>query len=81
MIFGPDWKDFFTPEEAERELKDFEFKGIGWYEEETDTLLVLDKIEGGKNTGRYRFWCWNQPGARTLFADSVSRIIHMPVRT
>jgi len=71
----PDWKAFYTPEEAECQLKDFEFKGIGWYETETDTLLVLDSTNN-----EYEFWCWNNPNARIDFANRTSEIVHMPVR-
>lgn len=83
MILDPDWKDFYTPEEAEYQFEGFEFKGIGWYETKDDTLLVLDQIpedSKSKHAGRYEFWCWNSPNSRQAFAEDISRIIHMPVR-
>lgn len=77
---GPDWKRFYTPEEAKAQLG-FQFEGIGWYETEADTLLVLDQIEEGHpNAGRYEFWCWNTSGARQRWSEWVSKITHMPVR-
>ncbi len=78
MLFSPDWKKYYTPEGAEKDLPGFEFNGIGWYDMEEDTILVLDQIEG---TGKYEFWCWNDPNARRKFIDSMSKISFMPVKT
>jgi hypothetical protein len=39
--FEPDWGEVWTAQRAEAELKDFIFKGIGWYFLSKDTLLVL----------------------------------------
>lgn len=80
LIIGPDWIAFHTPEEAEAALEGFKFKGTGWYETKTDTLLVLDIVEVGKHAGRHEFLCWNYPDARRELADRMSTITHMPVR-
>lgn len=37
----PDWGGRYTAKEAERQLKNFEFKGPGAYLTETDTLIVV----------------------------------------
>ena len=39
--FIPDWLRVWTAARAEKELKDFKFKGTGWYVTKTDTLLVV----------------------------------------
>lgn len=79
-MFDCDWTEFYTPEEAEEQLRGFKFEGLGWYETETDTLLVLDRMKAGKHNGRYKFICWNYPGARIELGDRLSRILHMPRR-
>ena len=79
---GPDWKDFYKPEEAEEQLIGFKFLGPGWYETETDTILVFSSIvQVGKHKGRYEFWCWNSPDARMRFAKWAGGMLGMPVRT
>ena len=40
-----DWDQIFTPEEAERELDGFEFRGAGWYFTDVDTVLVIPVSE------------------------------------
>ena len=39
--FVPDWQRVWTAAKAEKELKNFKFKGPGWYITKTDTLLVV----------------------------------------
>ncbi len=83
-MYEPDWKAFYTLAEAEREFNGFEFKGAGWYETTTDTMLVIEvdylSVVRDEET-LFAFWFWDSPDARKMFADSVSHIIHMPVRT
>lgn len=71
-----DWKMMQTPEAAEMQLHEFVFKGIGWYETDTDTILVLP----APITGYYDFICWNQPNVRENILKQMNEVILLPVR-
>ena len=76
MVFNPDWTSEFTPEDAERELKGFKFKGPGWYLTNIDTLLVVP----AKFKGAYLFYVWNQSVWGGTVGQSVNGLVNVPTR-
>jgi hypothetical protein len=69
--FFPNWDQILTPEEAERELNGFEFKGPGWYYTDTDTVLVIPM-----DKEYFRFCVWGDCDPTSAFRW----IINAPIR-
>jgi len=69
----PSWTQVYTIAEAEEQLKDFKFKGPGWYKKGEDTLLVLPNDPKGTT---YLFAVYNYRDARVSFQN----IAALPVR-
>jgi hypothetical protein len=51
----PDWRRLLTPDDAERELEGFVWRGPGWYINDNDSLLVFPS----PLSGEYWFWVYN----------------------
>lgn len=67
----PDWTATMTIQQAEKELVDFQFKGIGIYQNKDDSLLVLPT--GDDNY--YRFFVYN---GRNLI-EICRSILELPI--
>lgn len=81
MMFGfptPNWKQTWTVEAAERELKGFKFTGIGWYITASDVMLVIPGGELTAETKRYEFCVWDSD-PRQLFGVIASVSEQTPV--
>jgi hypothetical protein len=49
--------------EIEKDLEEFKFRGVGWYEYGADTVLVLmDSV-----SWNYRIYVWNHGGVKQDF--------------
>lgn len=55
----PNWKQTWTTEVAERELKGFKFTGTGWYLTKTDAMLVVPSDREGGEARLYEFCVWD----------------------
>lgn len=70
--FFPDWTLLETPENAERELPGFKFKGPGWYLTVEQTLLIIPTHQG--NWFTFCFWTRHNVG------DAFGWIVNAPTR-
>lgn len=77
--FIPDWTALFTADQAERELRNFLFRGVGLYLTKTDTIIVLPAIVSARAATPpvFRFCVYNNVSAHEAF----NTIINLPVRT
>ncbi len=74
MQIIPDWSNVWTAEEAEKELKGFEFKGPGWYVDPDESLLVVPMVvsdhtwrQRWPKDAKFRF-CHYGPFHETMFS-------------
>lgn len=68
-----DWRATYTPEQAEKELFEFTFKGPGWYLKVDSCMLVIPQFECEYLWGplripseMYTFYVWNCPLEATI---------------
>jgi hypothetical protein len=70
----PDWQSIYTIAEAEEDLSDFHWRGVGWYSSKSgDWVLVLDAYP---DLATYHFFFWSGRDPRDLF----KMVAELPVK-
>ena len=72
--------------DLQREWPRFKYKGPGWYETTTDTMLVWPAL--GADTDNYGkvgpdhhlVWCWNVRDQRAAWIKAMAEAAAMPIR-
>lgn len=73
-MLGYDWKQIYeSPRAIEKDLGGFKFKGVGWYETKTDTLLVRALGQ------RLIVTCWNQPDGLQQMIEELAEMMKLDV--
>lgn len=89
LNFSPDWQNFWSKEEIEKELAPTKFLGEGWYMTKTDTLLVAHigkrktKEDVSADEDLFIVSCWNRPSiglAPTNPGDIFNQIVNAPTK-
>ena len=74
----PDWSMVMTADHAEKDLKDFKFKGVGLYSTPTDDLLVFDVPNLLSNEKHYMFYCYNDRRVHDALMSCLEHFIFIP---
>lgn len=75
--FQSDWHHRWTSSQAEAELYNFKFMETGWYQQNGDTMLVLeDGMYEGKQ--HYAFYVWNGVDMATVRARFAA-VMELPI--
>lgn len=84
IYFAPDWSRRFTRESVERELRNFQYRGPGWYFTPTDTILITPLAVDDKLCEIFTVHVWNSPAVGGVETGNpiamLSWVANAPVR-
>lgn len=72
----PDWIMFGSPNQIEKELGNFEFKGEGWYPKNGDWCLIVPHHDDLQKGVTYKLYVYNKRDPR----DMMQRVAMLPTR-
>lgn len=76
---NPDWTRRLSKEKIWFELK-LLLSEDGWYNTETDSLLILKDDGRGEENDMYWCYCWNSPSIREMLKQVHDLPVHIDTR-
>ena len=75
MLYSyPDWSERWTIKEDIKQFPNFVFKGVGWYINKTDTILVQETLI--ENQKMYYFHVWNSVNVLEVMKTVTALPVH-----